>query len=774
MAHLKVPVALWQDTNGNWTACAIDGASVSAIGSDAKDAKQQLKKYLEWHYRKSPWQAVVDFSDPVVADEQVDLRARHETEEGNFPAENVVNARFRYIWGKRSDGSLVCYLPTLDTRFYCRKESQLKALVKDQIVRLFADATSAAIADALFAPTLETDSIGVTFSGKESARQEKYPLESLPEVAVALGDRHNRKQFSPAWGRSVQVKWLTDQMLDSRRSILLVGEAGVGKTTILAESVRQAQSKIRKQASEDPNNTIPPNTQRFWMTNASRLIAGMQYLGQWEQRCESVIDELSEIQGVLCIENLLALLRTGSHEPTSSVAAFMRHFMLNGELRLIGEATPAELETIRRLLPGFDSLFSVLQVPEMRRGSAIKVLNSIADHFQKMQRIDVDSPAIGLTFQLFKRFLPYDPFPGKCAVFWRRLFERRVDKLLKQPTDVAKERTIDVDDVISAFVADTGLPEFLVRDEILLQSEEVQNHFDQKIIGQPVACQAVTDMVMTFKAAMNDPNRPIGVYFFCGPTGVGKTELAKTLSRYLFGAGEESPNEEKIDRMIRVDMSEYSIPGSSERLLTRPDGRPSELIEKIRRQPFVVLLLDEIEKANFEVFDTLMNVFDEGRLTDRMGRVTSFCSTVIIMTSNLGTSTNDPIGFDDDRAQGYEKEVRKFFRPEFFNRLDSVVTFNHLSAANIQAIANKEIHDLREREGLDRRHIRIDVHPDVTAFVAKRGYDRKLGARPLQRVIEQHVVTPLARWIAENPTAQSITLTLAVDDDQVTCQSSAE
>ncbi len=766
MASVKIPVAVWQDFFGNWTAVTLDGESISALGPDEANALRQLKSYLEWSYKKIGLGPDIDFNAPVIDQIDIDLRPRHQTTGGDhYPAEIVINARFRYVWAKRKDGTLICCLPTINERFFCRKSTQLKALVRDHVQRRFADATSADMATCLFAQEIKTGSIQVKTPRAKSTSVHHYELNVLPEVAIPLSDRESKKQFGTAWNREHAIRLVQQFLKQNTGSAILLGDTGVGKTTILAEACRKHHANIRN--SDDEAEKALPHVQRYWLTNSSRLIAGMQYLGQWEQRCELVIEELAEIRGVLCIENLLALLHTGNREPNASLAAFFQNFMVNGELRLIGEATKPELDTMRRLLPGFDSHFKIIPIEELTKQQAIKSLKDISDHYKQAHHFEIDQAAVGLTYHLFKRFLPYDPFPGRCASFWYQLFEDRISNRPKaiSPHELAADVTIGTDDIIQRFVSDTGLPELLVRDELLIDFPDVVADFQSNIVGQTEACRAMADMVTTFKAAMNDPTRPIGVYFFCGPTGVGKTEMAKTVAKYLFGSADQKDN-----RLIRLDMSEYATPGASERLLTQSNGQPSELVESIRQQPFVVLLFDEIEKASTEIFDTLMNVFDEGRLTDRMGRVTNFCSCVIIMTSNLGTSVSDPIGFDESRTPGYEKEVRKFFRPEFFNRLDQVISFNHLSESDIENIARKEIENLKKRAGLSRRNLRLVCDPEVIKFVAEQGYDRKLGARPLQRVVERFVVTPIARWLSENPQVESLQLELVFEDGRVNCR----
>jgi ATP-dependent Clp protease ATP-binding subunit ClpC len=281
------------------------------------------------------------------------------------------------------------------------------------------------------------------------------------------------------------------------------------------------------------------------------------------------------------------------------------------------------------------------------------------------------------------------------------------------------------------------------------------------VIGQEAACRAATGVITTFKAGLNDPGRPLGVLLFSGPTGVGKTELARATSDYLFGHGAGR------DRLLRLDMSEYAGHGSSERLVADGNGEPSDFIKRLRAQPFCVVLLDEIEKASPDVFDMLLAVFDEGRLTDRFGRVTNLQSSVIILTSNLGSARDAGMGFGNAPGPDYDAEVMRFFRPEFYNRLDAVVAFAPLEEATIRKIAAKELAELARREGLARAEVKLSWDDDVVALVARAGFDRRFGARPLQRALEELVVTPLARQLARQPAGRGRAIHLRVVDGEV-------
>lgn len=734
MSTYRFPVLIWEDHEGYCTAALAEG-SFAAVGTgqNVSEATSQLKEYLAWVYDKSPWWPAPDFHDARLIQYRVAVRPEYRIDKHIYPAEEPVALHVACVHGRQESGLLVCALPMLDIRFYYYEAKTLRELVTTYVQESLKGLSPRQLSRYLPPKTVELDEIVLQQAHKPYRHNYAPELETLNRVAEPLGERNLRRQFSAAWEREREVADLAERLSREKTNVVIVGESGIGKTTILVNAVRDAEARLEKTIDEEDPSAVK---HRFWLTSGARLIAGMQYLGQWEARAEQVVEELSEINGTLCAGSLLDLVLTGGREPGASVAAFFMPYLQRGELRLVAEATPAELDACRRLLPGFAALFQVLTVPAFDRQQAIRILSRAIESLKRNHRLEAAEPIAPLVYRLFNRFAPYQAFPARAVAFLRALFER-----------AALDHTGEVTtaNVIAQFVRQTGLPELFLRDELPLAYEEVVAAFDGQVIGQPEACRTAASLVTTFKAGLNDPLRPIGVMMFCGPTGVGKTELAKTISTFFFGHGDER------DRLLRLDMSEYGGPGAADRLITDARGEPSALIKRVRQQPFVVVLFDEIEKADAQVFDVLLGVFDEGRLTDRYGRTTSFRSAVIIMTSNLGAEKMGAVGFEQTSSPSYEAEAMAFFRPEFFNRIDAVVRFGPLDEASILAITRKELAAVARREGLTASATEVTWAEGLVKHLAQAGYDARYGARPLQRTIEQLVVAPLARRLVEHP-----------------------
>jgi ATP-dependent Clp protease ATP-binding subunit ClpC len=736
MLTYRFPVLIWEDHEGYFTATTVEWDEPAGIGRSASAALEQLRDYLRRAYEQEPWRQAPDFLDPQIRQFKVPIRPEYHVAERAFPCVEVVPLRVLCVQGRQEGGLLLGSLPTLGIHFCYYEGDALKNLVTHYVQQKLEGLTPQELSRYLPPRDAVLDEVVVQVPVKEKKRPWEPSLPTLAALAEPLGERRLRKQFARAWEREREVNELVEKAGRERANVVVVGEAGAGKTTVLVEAVNRLDRRRKeKEDGKRREGTAPPG-KKFWLTGGSRLIAGMKYLGQWEQRCETIVAELARIGGVLCLENLLDLVRAGGGAAGSSVAAFFLPYLQRGEMRLVAEATPAELDACRRLLPGFADVFQVVNLTPFGRKEAVAVLDRLAAVLRQDLHLEMERGAVDLVYHLFRRFAPYHVFPGKAAGFLTELCHR-----------LRRERSSEVtnDHVVKQFVGQTGLPELFLRDEVRLEQADVVDFFRRQVIDQEEPCRIAANLVTTFKAGLNDPRRPLAVLLFCGPTGVGKTELARTIARYFFGHGEQA------DRLLRLDMSEYAGPGAAERLLTQPDGEPSDLIRKMRQQPFAVLLLDEIEKAAPEVFDVLLSVFDEGRLADRYGRTTTFRSAVIIMTSNLGAGKQETFGFGRGPAVRYDSEAMAFFRPEFFNRIDAVVTFRPLGPETILAITRKELAEIGRREGLARANLRLTWTDQLESHLAKAGFDARYGARPLQRTLETLVVTPLARYLLEHP-----------------------
>ena len=674
------------------------------------------------------------------------MRGEYQTQRRVFACSEPFALRVPCVTARERNGPWFASLPTLGLRFYYHEPSALPSLVSEYVQQELKGSSPGKLARFVPPAKIVLDEIVIRVKDDPGRRTARREFPTLDLVAEPLDDRAARRRFARAWLRESEAALIAGQLKSARANLLLVGATGVGKTTLLAEAVRQLERSPAASSGAGANGARQDQL-RFWLTSAGRLIAGMQYLGQWEARCQDVIAELGQANGVLCIENLLDLALAGGHDAGDGIAMFFTPYLERGEVRIVAEATPSELSALRRHLPGLIDLFQIVEVAPLGRTAALELLDRLALARRQQTGTTVADGAPALVYDLFRRFAPYDTFPGETV----RFFSDLVDGVANHEGCVTATETID------AFVRRTGLPERLLRDDLPISYEDVLADFRREVIGQEEACQASARLVATFKAGLNDPQRPLGVLLFCGPTGVGKTQLAKSLSRYFFGHGEQQ------DRLLRLDMSEYGGFDAAERLLGRPGGPPSDLVKRVRQQPFVVVLLDEIEKAANEVFDVLLGLFDEGRLTDAYGRTTNFCSAVVIMTSNLGAAAPPLAGFDRSAQPHYEGAVAAFFRPEFYNRIDAVVRFAPLARDDMLAITRKELSEIALREGLLKRALTVEATERLVEHIAALGVDTRYGARPLQRVLERQVVAPLARWLLDHRDASDCGLQLDLD-----------
>jgi ATP-dependent Clp protease ATP-binding subunit ClpA len=545
--------------------------------------------------------------------------------------------------------------------------------------------------------------------------------------------------------RDAEVKELFELLAaHDRRPILLVGQRQAGKTTVLHEVVYR---RVADKRSPFINRGC------VWLVSPQRLISGMSYVGQWEARLLAILKHAKKRQHVLYFDDLVGLFLAGiSASSTLSAAQVMKPYLERRDFRVVGEITPEALRVMQERDRSFADLFHILPIREPGDADMLRVLIGVQRRLEAKHRCGFDLDALPAVIDLERRYERTAAFPGKAARRLTRLAVKAdADRRAELPGDEKRDpfgplSLVTRDGALKDFQAQSGLSLAFLDRRARLDRGEILSALKSQVIGQDEAIEAAADVIAIAKARLNDPERPLAAFLFLGPTGVGKTETAKAVARYLFA---------DADRLLRFDMNEYVNEGSAARLVgtfTQPEGL---LTAAIRRQPFAVVLLDEIEKADPEVFDLLLQVLGEGRLTDALGRTADFTNAIVILTSNLGVREAEAqIGFREGgaaAAHSYTKAAEKFFRPEFFNRLDRVIPFRRLSREHTRRIAERLVNDVLEREGFRQRKCVLNVTPAALERVIDAGFDPTLGARAMKRAVEQQLTQPAAARLAALP-----------------------
>ncbi len=505
------------------------------------------------------------------------------------------------------------------------------------------------------------------------------------------------------------------------RSIVLVGPSGTGKSAWVRKLARHLAA-----SSAAGGATI--SRPRLWATSAERIVSGMAYLGQWEERVLAIVAELSGESDWLYVDRLTSFTR--QQPGGSSIADFFVSGVRQGALRLLCECDEREWERAQRSHPDLCALLHIVRTTEPPLAEVPALLRAFQQ--RRAPEVQIHPDGYRRLASHLAMLVRTGAFPGKGFRF--------LEALVPDP-EQAKPRTLLPADVSAEVAKHTGLPIDIVSDDQTRSRDEFAAALASRVIGQDDACRVAATVLTRFKSGLADPERPLGVLLFVGPTGVGKTELAKQLARVMLG------NEK---RLVRLDMSEHQLPGSSARLLEAGTGAYS-LAARVREQPFSLVLFDEIEKAHPEVFDLLLGILGEGRLTDATGRDVDFRGAVIAMTSNLGAGDGARVGFEADQAPAYLRRVREHFRPELVARIDHVIPFRELTAIDVRRIVDLALDAVRTRAGLSLRGISLEVTDGVRDTLAARGYQPGKGARALHRVIEEEVVAPIGALLAGSP-----------------------
>ncbi|MFY0522868.1 AAA family ATPase [Archangium gephyra] len=632
-------------------------------------------------------------------------------------AKALVPLKLTYVYGKLESGAWRVRVPRFGWSFVIEDLSIAREVLQNALTTALLGEKPKGLYDFRHEGAEYVSSWDLGWLQRDNKRgpDEERPPEVLEQISEELTSRAlGGRQPALVYDAESMRSWLAYAQRQPPQSLLLVGGPGSGKTSQVLRLARLI-AELRR---EDKKADLP----RIWRTSAERIVAGMVYLGMWQERCLKIVDALSYENDYLYVDRLTSIL--APQPDGSSIGDLLLPAAMSGEISLIAECTEAELERCQRRFPESLRPFRIVRI-EPPPASQVPELMV---RYQAAKRSRVSIHALGLRQLVghLETFQRDSLFPGKAFRFldW-----------LEQQGERGKARTFYPRDVSEAYARYTGLPLQLISDEVPAEQTTLAGQLRQGVIGQDRACELAAGVLARFKAGLNDPEKPVGTLLFAGPTGVGKTELSKQLSRTLFG------NEE---RMIRLDMSEYMLPGSAQRLMEVGPGITS-LAERVRQQPMSLVLFDEIEKAHPEVFDLLLGILGEGRLTDSLGRLVDFRMAVVCMTSNLGVEQSEPTGFGAERgSEDFMRAIRQAFRPELFNRIDHVIPFRRLSEADVLRIVDLELEKAASRAGLLRRRLRLVVEPDARAWLARHGYDPKLGARPLKRLIEAKVMAPIA------------------------------
>ena len=608
-------------------------------------------------------------------------------------------------------------------------------------------------------------------------------------IGVDLVEEAKKNNFDPVIGRDEQIDNVIEILSRRKKNNpVLIGPAGVGKTSIVEGLAERIAS-----------GNVPAKMANMHIisVNINDMVAGSSLRGSFEERLKKVIDKAkSDPNIVLFIDELHNIVGAGSTDSENNngdAANILKPALASGDLKLIGATTTSEFQRIEKD-PALSRRFQAVQVPEPTTDVAIKILEGLKKKYEDYHHVKYSDDSLKLAVELSERYIQGRYLPDKAIDLMDEAGAKKA--LLVQPTDekslknqinaleakkseAAKAEDYDKASEIKNKIADLekqlknvdtkNTPEVTEKDiyEIIeqktkipmseLHADEAQKNLDlakklkKNVIDQDRAIDVITDAIAR-KQIFKDSDRPTGSFLLTGPTGVGKTELAKQLAIQLFG---------NKDHLIRLDMSEYQDEMAVNKLIGSAPGyvgygEGGQLTEKVRHQPYSLILFDEIEKANPQVFNALLQIMDDGRLTDAQGRTVSFKDTILIMTSNAGFSDKllEDGKVDQDKLIS---ALENYFRPEFLNRLDAIVPFNSLTEQDMGKIIN--IYLKKMSHVLAKKGVTVEVSDEAKNFLAEKGYDKKFGARPLRRVVEQNLETPAAKLILREPDTKKVEFT---------------
>jgi ATP-dependent Clp protease ATP-binding subunit ClpC len=547
--------------------------------------------------------------------------------------------------------------------------------------------------------------------------------EALLRVATPVSEIARREALPPLVGRDADLARLT-ALLDGkdRVGVLVVGPEHAGKSALVQAYAASGARSV-------------------WGTSGAQLIAGTSGLGQWQERIREVMEAIAELDAVLYFESLDDVLAERVESGGADLAGAMRAWLDEGKVRICAEIREDREGAARGRHWAFFAGLGRLRIAPLSTKDTRLALERRAAHDARRhpEQPRVAADAIGPLVDLAERYLPYGAFPGKAV----RLYEDLRAAHEKDRAGGGDPVTVGRRELYQLFSIATGVPEMLLRDDAPLRVEDVAAALGARVIGQPQAVRLLAETIGVVKAGLQPSGKPLATFLFIGPTGVGKTELARALAEVLFGSA---------DRMARFDMSEFMTAEAAERLIRGREDEAGLLTRRVREQPFTVLLLDEIEKAHPAVFDLLLQVAGEGRLTDAQGQTAYFHNAILIMTSNLGSAERrTPAGFGAAPAADlahYQRIVEASFRQELVNRIDRIVPFRPLSRAEVREVARLGVARLARRSGLADAGCTLAVSEAALGHLADGGYSETYGGRAQRRHLDEHLAAPLARMLA--------------------------
>jgi ATP-dependent Clp protease ATP-binding subunit ClpC len=644
-------------------------------------------------------------------------------------------------------------------------------------------------------------------------------FQALEKYGVDLTALAADGKLDPVIGREDEILRLMEVLVRrTKNNPVLVGEPGVGKTAVVEGLAQRIAS-----------NQVPEPLEgkRLIALDMGLLIAGAKFRGEFEERLKSVVAETKASNGsvILFLDELHTLVGSGNAEGALDGANLLKPALARGELRLIGATTNDEYRERIEKDAALERRFAPIYVDEPSPEEALQILEGLKGRYEQHHQLDISQEALQTAVRLSERYIQDRSLPDKAidlmdeaaakvrlraavehadspaaqikrlkieedTAWQNRDYEgaarAKADRLrieeehpdaVEQVEGRAHGAVVTPEDVAAVVATWTGVPVKSLYTEEAAKLLHLEEALHARVVDQDEAVVAVADAIRRSRSGLGDPKRPIGSFLFLGPTGVGKTELAKTLAEYLF---------DNEDALLRLDMSEYMEPHTVSRLFGSPPGyvgfdQGGQLTEAVRRRPYQVILFDEVEKAHPEVFNALLQILDDGRLTDGHGRTVDFRNTVIIMTSNVGSTRayekrRDTLGFntsaevreEEQIERRLREELKRTFRPEFLNRIDEVIIFHRLPEASLYMVVDRMLGDLRAR--LAERGLSIELTDAARSWLVKNGYDEAYGARPLRRLIQKEVENALARRVLGGEFAEGERISIGVADDRLAFQ----